>query len=249
MKKPIEELIRIQVDADNVNLELEPLERQIHLSPMITAKVYTLVGVASSDLDVLVTEDFFTPNDERDIAVAILSKKTGKYDGSIRDRLILRRFQGHQCKEIPFGEIRVVKDNSNLDLFISNYRCGYRVWTHELTDPQKAGNIVRWHWRRYYSFLSEKDIMTYAEGFSHRVVGLNLASANRLASRELYALARAAGYRKLTLRQQQSLKLEGQWHKDAVILAAHNKNNGTGCGEYTLLSSSMASHIETWLDS
>jgi hypothetical protein len=258
MKKPTEEISRIRL-TEFPELELEYTERVVHLSPTVTGRVYALRGVASSDVDIVITDDAESPRDDRDALIAIVSKKSGKYDGAVRDRLLLRRVPGHQARDVPAGIVYAEYYGSECDLVVAAdddpptpdlWRGTYRAWTHELTDTTHAGAIPRWHWRRYYSFLPEADLESYAACFGERAVGLTLAEANRLASRELYAMARAAGWRKLTLREQQSLGLEGQWHRDEVV-AEHRASRAarSGCGEHTLLSATMAEHLEGWLDS
>jgi hypothetical protein len=251
MKKPIEEITRIRLSSTELELELEPTERKVHLSPTVTGTVYAIVGVASSDIDVVVTDDFDCPRDERDVAIAIVSKKSGKYDGAVRDRIVLRRVPGHQARDTSEGEIWTESYGAELDIHVGEWwHAIYRQWTHEITDLAHAGDIVRWHWSRYYSFLPEADIATYAEGFGSRCIGLTLAAANRMASRELYAMARSAGWRKLTLREQSALGLEGQWHRDEAVLRARaSSRTRSGCGEHTLLAASMAAYVANWLDS
>lgn len=250
MKKPIEEITRIRLLLSELELELEPTERTVHLAPQVSGMVYAIIGVASSDVDVVVTDDFYTPRDLRDVQIASVSKKSGKYDGAIRDRVVLRRIPGHQARDLPEGAVWAEQYGDQVDLHVGPWIGTYRSWTRELTDPAHAGDIVRWHWRRYYSFLPEIDLASYAADFGSRVVGLTLAAANRLASRELYAMARAAGWRKLTLREQAALGLEGQWHRDAAVAKARAAGRTrSGCGEHTLLASSMAAHIADWIDS
>jgi hypothetical protein len=255
MKKPVTEICRIVNTAGEFEgFEFEQLERKVHLAPTLTGQVYAITGVASSDIDIVITDDWGTPRNKRDVQVIIASKKRGKYDGKERDRLLFRRFPGHQTTNWPSGELVCDRYGSELDLCIvvgntCPWRATYRVWTHQITDILHAGDIVKWHWQRYYSFLPAADVLTYAEGFHHRCVGMTLASANRLASRELYDIARAAGWHKLTLREQSALGLEGQWHNEETVLKAraHGRLNN-GVGEHTTLSSSMAKHLEEWID-
>jgi hypothetical protein len=253
MKKPIEEICRIQL-LSPPELDLESTERRVHLAPTVSGQCYALRGVASSDIDIVVTDDFDFPRDDRDVMVAIISKKSGKYNGAVRDRILLRRQPSHQCRELPVGDLWSDVYGSERDVVITVdgqdiWRATYRVWTHELTDAEHAGQIVRWHWHRYYAFLGKANIESLAAHFGDRAIGHTLAEANRLASRELYGMARAAGWRKLTLREQASLGLEGQWHRDEVV-AEHRASRASrsGCGQHTLLSATMAEHLEEWLD-
>jgi len=253
MRKPITTFIRVRLDAPP-ELPLEVLDRVVHLAPTVTGQCYALVGVASSDIDVVISQDAYDPRDPRDELVAELAEKTGKYDGSVRDRLLIRRLPGHQTRDLQTGTVELVDYDGQADLVITKEdgtatRRTYRRWTHELTDSPHAGSIVRWHWRRYYPFLPEAEITTLADGFGERAAGLTLAAANRLASRELYSMARAAGWRKLTLREQTALGLEGQWHRDEVVAQRRaDQAHRSGCGERTLLAASMASHIADWMD-
>jgi hypothetical protein len=255
MRKPIEEVVRAQL-VEIPELDLEKLDRRVHLAPTVSGTVHALTGVASSDVDIVVTDDFFDPSDDRDVPIVAVARKRGKYDGQERDRLVLRRLPGHQIRDLPAATLAAEEYGSEVDVVVYSedgsgdlWRGTYRLWTHQLTDISAAGRIVRWHWRRYYPFLSEADIGTYADGFGGRVVGLTISQANRVASRELYAISRAAGWRKLTLREQEALHLDGQWHRDEVVLARRADHaHRSGCGERTLLSASLAEHLEGWLD-
>jgi hypothetical protein len=252
MKKPITVLARLRSE-EPVDLPLEPIDRRVHISPTITGTVHAIIGIATSDVDVVVTDDYYEPRHPRDECIAEISKKHGKYDGRERDRVLLRRLPGHQTGELTTATLDVLRTDDGRALVVATDTEGdtlwsgvYRRWTHELTDAEHAGDIVLWHWRRYYSFLSEVEVRSLAKGFPTEAAGLNLAQANRLASRRLYALAREAGWRKLTLREQTKWGLGGQWHREAEIASARGLS-ASGCGERTILSATMAEHLEGWV--
>jgi hypothetical protein len=235
---------------------LESTERVVHLSPRTRGAVYALRGVASSELDIVVTDDVDVPRDIRDVIVLEISRKAGKYDGAERDRLLLRRLPSHQARELVRAELCVssgdgcvfvaVVEHPGGELERVGWRREYRQWTHVLADTERAGDIVIWHWQRYYRFLDEGEVRAIADGFGDEAVGMTLAEANRLASRRLYALARECGWRKLTLREQAAWGLDGQWHPESRVAAA--RGSRTGVGEHTVLSATMAEHLDGWLD-
>lgn len=243
--------------------ELQRLRREVHLSRRVSGSVYALRGVATNELDIVVTDDFDSPLDTRDIRVVEVARKSGKYDGKERDRLLFRRMPDHQAKDFPQAEVYLLGEGTaQVEVVVEGYDAvedadrrywvgTYRLWTDRLEDPEKAGDVMLWHWRRYYSFLCETEVRSAVKSFTATVIeqGLNLAEANRFASRELYSMARAAGYRKLTLREQVSWGLNGQWHKQEAVAEARLSRSGRhGCGEQTTLSATMAVHLDGWVD-
>jgi hypothetical protein len=254
MAKPIIMLGRYRLSNDP-ELDLDALQRTVHLSPTVQGRAHTLRGVASNELDIVLTDDFEIAVDDRDLQVVEISRKSGKYDGKERDRIVLRRLPGHQARRLPSAELYTLgEDTGRVELVIESdgsvvWAGSYRRWTHELTDEAHAGDIVLWHWRRYYPFLAEAEVRAIAGAFGAEVIGRTLADANRLASRRLYALARESGYRKLTLREQRAWGLEGQWHHESrVAQARERRGHCTGTGEHTRLSAKMAEHLEGWLN-
>jgi hypothetical protein len=235
---------------------LESTERIVHLSPRTQGKVYALRGVASSDLDIVVTDDVESPRDARDRVVVEVATKEGKYDGAIRDRILLRRIPEHQTRELLRADVCVSEFEDSVDVGVieggvavlerAAWRATYRLWTHLLTDVSRAGDIILWHWRRWYQFLDEGEVRAIAGGFVDEAVGLTLAEANRLASRRLYSLARESGWRKLTLREQRAWGLVGQWHPESRVIQA--RNSRAGVGEHTVLSATLADHLACWID-
>ena len=49
---------------------LERTETIVHLAPTVRGRVYTLRGVPKNQVDVVVTDDAWTPRDDRDLDVA-----------------------------------------------------------------------------------------------------------------------------------------------------------------------------------
>lgn len=251
--KIISNVLRVSLTEWPESLELESTERRVHLSPRVSGGVFAVKGVASSDIDVVVSDEVENPRDSQQMLVLDVSKKAGKYDGSERDRLLFRRMPAGQAVQLSPAELLVTYDTPGV--LIQVY-CGdelvwysmYRQWTHALTNKEQAGNIVIWHWTRYYQHVPEVEMRSLASAFLAMVEGKTLAEANRLASRELYALSRNAGWRKLTLREQVAWDLQGQWHRDEEVLKAKAKKF-PAVGEYTRTAASTSAHIEEWLDS
>ncbi len=102
--------------------------------------------------------------------------------------------------------------------------------------------IVMWHRERYYGFLPYDEARLLADSFEARNPGLRsltLAEANRLASRDLYRLARDLGWRKLTLRERTRYGFGadcGQWLRVEQVerrRADLGYPSRTGAGQYT----------------
>jgi hypothetical protein len=138
MHKPIAEICRVISSSEVLeDFDFEPLERTVHLAPTLSGRVFAIRGIASSDIDVVITDDFATPRDNRDVPVIIVAKKNGKFDGSVRDRILMRRFPGHQVKELSYGCLIADQYSTELDLAVISgnerlWATTYRVWTHEL---------------------------------------------------------------------------------------------------------------------
>jgi len=101
-------------------------------------------------------------------------------------------------------------------------------------------SVVIWHWRRYYSFIPAPDALQMADSFELRYPharGLTLAEANRLASRDLYRLARDVGWRKLTVRERRKHGVDQMWVRaDALAVrdaALSPDGTPTGAGQYS----------------
>lgn len=82
-------------------------------------------------------------------------------------------------------------------------------------------SIVLWHFRRYYSFLPFDEVKSLAESFESlhpELRSLSLSEANRLASRDIYELARRLGWCKLTTKMQERYGMRGtQWEREEMI--------------------------------
>lgn len=95
--------------------------------------------------------------------------------------------------------------------------------------------VVMWHWNRYYQFLPFEEVQLLAQSFeaSHpEIKRLTLAEANRLASRDLYRLARDLGWRKLTLREANKFSLSQGWHPTENVVKRISEIY-PGVGQYT----------------
>jgi len=245
MKKPIEIDLLGKISTDDFDRFLEYLESTedfVWLSKTIRCRKYTLRGVPASVVDVLIDDNIDRwPNDPM---VVELSKKTGKYDGQLRDRITIRRRQAHQVADIPHICLRCDLDASKLDvvirLTIGAERREYATLRSDLNDYSLA-RIVMWHWRRYYIHLVDGDmIRAFADHWaieqSESAQRWTLAEANRAASRALYRLSRDEGWRKLTLREREKYDIRSQWVRNEMYAAAVSKRigNALGVGEYTL---------------
>ena len=231
MKKPIEVIIRGQIEISEFTFGLEVTLNVVWLSPTVRGVVSGLLGVSTGDIDVVITDDFFTGRG-RWAQVLEISNKTGKFDGSKRIRLLFRLLPEEQAACLRPIVIKVSEDDSVpcVVTVFDRFAGGKILWSqsfirysHRLSDPLRATDILTWHWIRYYRFLPWCDIEDLARNFGNSVVGLTLSEANRLASRQLYQRAREQGWKKLTLREQALWGLKGQWHRDDDCISARQK--------------------------
>lgn len=233
MKKPIEIINTyrlVSIDTSN----LEETETVNWISRTQRGVVHTVRGVPSSDLDVLIV-----PQIEGLLQVVDLCKKTGKYNGEIRNRITVRNVPANQaptkCVALWFD-----LDGATAIIHLGEQVFRFGRYRSLLDSNSDLKHIVRWHYNRYYQILSEHDVLVVEAEFCQTITSgeYTLAEANRLASRLLYSQARQNGYRKLTKREQLRLGLSGQWHTEAEYASAQNKFAGkyspTGCSEYTL---------------
>lgn len=231
MKKPVEVILRGTVELATVPFALEATENVVWLSRTVRGTISGLVGVSTGDVDIVVTDNFLSGRG-RWLQVLEICNKIGKFDGTKRIRLCFRLLPEEQARILRPIEISISPDDrapctvTVRDRFagrVTLWEQSFAGFSHELRDPERAGDVVIWHWQRYYRFLQWCDIEDLVANFADKAIGLTLSGANRFASRELYQRAREQGWHKLTLREQSRWGLKGQWHRDGDIVAARAK--------------------------
>lgn len=237
--------------------ELEITKDVVWLSRASRFDRRTIRGVPAKRVDVLVQEGF-----AGGLAIVEVARKAGRFDGAARDRITIRDAAtrinprhattlGEQMRRMGLiaGGARVFPlsfersdDGCYCRLTIGDPAdpCWHKEWGSLRWTPESSADlrrIVEWHASRYYRHLSDDQVDDACAMFvsGARTIG-TLAERNREASRALYEVARQAGWRKLTLREQGRLGLTGQWHRDEVVLAALAVRRGcaAGVGEATL---------------
>jgi hypothetical protein len=257
MKKPIEVIVRGLVEISSFKFALEATENVVWLSRTIHGVVSGLLGVSTGDIDVVVVDDFFTGRG-RWAQVLEISHKTGKFDGAKRIRLLFRLLPEEQARDLRPITVEVSADEivpctvTVYDRFAGGdilWSQSFARYSHRLTDPVHAADILTWHWTRYYRFLPWCDVEDLARDFGNTAVGLTLSEANRLASRQLYQRARDQGWHKLTLREQSRWGLKGQWHRDEDYIDARTKlGYPNGASEATNRASQPQGRLDTYED-
>lgn len=231
MKKPVELITRGTVELVSFPFSLETTESVVWLSRTCRGVVSGLLGVSTGDCDVVVVDDFFSGRGRWKQVVEV-SLKTGKFDGTKRVRILFRLMPEEAARDLRPVEIIVSPDeDSPCSVTVRDrFAGGATMWSqsfarysHRLTDPGHAGDILTWHYKRYYAFLAWCDVSDLADSFGELALGLTLSEANRLASRQLYERARIQGWRKLTLREQTRWGLKGQWHRDDECMSARDR--------------------------
>lgn len=229
---------------DLIMTALEPLEQYDRSGPDFTrARRYTFIGTNTSKVDVLISD----PVGAERFPVLRLTQKAGRYDGAVRDRLVIRWYTAQALTTFPYQpadiEVYVCPDfPDRLQLVINSETV--RSWRY--TRPMVRGGvdelapIILWHWERYYRMLPEDDVRALAaslvDGWASGQAPPTLAQCNRLASRALYRLARDLGWRKLTERERHRLALESMWVREEVYAEAQELRRGmaaTGAGEFS----------------
>ncbi|MCK9567442.1 hypothetical protein M0R72_00670 [Candidatus Pacearchaeota archaeon] len=257
MKKPIESIVRGTIEISSFQFSLEVTENVVWLSRTMRGVVSGLLGVSTGDIDVVVIDDFFVGRG-RWVQVLEVSNKTGKFDGAQRIRLLFRLLPEEQARDLRPVTIDVSADDTVpctvtvRDRFAGKevlWQQSFARYSHRLTDPVRAADILTWHWTRYYRFLPWCDVEDLARDFGAEAVGLTLSEANRFASRQLYQRARDQGWHKLTLREQSRWGLKGQWHRDEDYVAAHAKvGEPNGASEATNRASRTNGRLDAYED-
>ena len=221
----------------------ERTETIVHLAPTVRGRVYTLRGVPKNRVDVVVTDDAWTPRDDRDDLIVEVSLKQGRYDGQQRDRILFRRLPGHQARHLPMVSSVVThgSSSSTVEVEVGAWTRTYRALRSSL-DGYRLARIVMWHWRRYYTHLEDGDAVRaladeWAVISEAEASNWTLAEANRSAARCLYRYSRDAGWRKLTTREREKLGAPAMWVRQEWVAAQQlGRGDATGAGEYTLRS-------------
>lgn len=238
MTKPITPIFRCEIttaDAFSALTALEWTADHVWLSATKCCNRATLRGVPGKRMDVIVDRRIrFGTIDPRDVIVAEVVEKSGRFDGGVRPRLALSVVQGRDNRRNPPppGRLAIVMVDDRADVQIDASGEGWSAGGWAVSLPRlrsglndyNAARIVMWHWRRYFGFLPEAEVVALADSWAAEVATPpTLAEANRLASRALYRLARSLGWRKLTMRERAKLGLHdsGQWVPENVYAAAH----------------------------
>lgn len=197
---------------------------------------FTIRGVPGKKCDVTRTRK---ETSEFWIQVAI---KLGRYDDNPRERFSFRiPVVDYPIKPIDF---KCISTDSEITLEIGTMRYRYDRLRSSLNDYNPA-RCVMWHWTRYFhQCISHEDITQIADSFEAMFPDCrskSLAELNRSVSNHLYKESTNRGWRKMTLREKQALRIttEGYWFHENWIMLHVAKNlecSPTGCGEYTLSS-------------
>ncbi len=195
----------------------------------------TLRGVPAKRIDLALLPEW----DGQSTMAVEIGQKTGRFDGATRTQIVVRHWYSDRPEQMPpFGWLRITQeDEQGRFVTVSAQWAGGSYLEHfgrlksDLAGYDLAA-IVMWHHSRYYQCVPYEEARLLADGFKAmfpEIRGMTLAEANRLASRELYRLARNLGWRKLTLKEQRRHGVEGQWHREEEIYGSPS-----GAGEYTL---------------
>jgi hypothetical protein len=228
MKKPISSIVRGVVEIPEFPFALEATGNVVWISKTMKGSVSGLLGISTGDIDVVIVEDFLTGRGRWDQVLEV-SEKIGRFDGSKRIRLLFRLLPEEQASLLRPITLQVAADDATpcMVTVSDRFARGAILWqqsftrySHRLSDPHRASDVLTWHWTRYYKFLPWADVQDLVKEFGERALGKTLSEANRLASRLLYQRARSQGWHKLTLREQGRWGLKGQWHRDEDLVTA-----------------------------
>jgi hypothetical protein len=214
----------------NMIAEIEPYGQCVWLSRTTRCDRYTFVGVPGREIDVLI-EDGENPTS---LWVCEIGRKAGKYDGTIRDRLTLRRWK-QGMTDMPAGELHIMRDAW---LCVEIWRDGvcqyyreYRQLRWEAHDEGVIERCVLWHANHFYTHLlgdGDGGILSVAALIRAEQPDAwkrPLASINRIVSQALYAESRRLGWRKLTRREADRLCMQSGWVRQSVVDVFYGKIN------------------------
>lgn len=229
-------------------LSLTYTERVVWLSKTCRCRVHTLPGTPAARITFLLQEGEL-PIKHASWIVQVCEKQ-GRYDGAPRPELIIRQMPESQVKDWPIGQllidstdgqhtVRVIPAEPGCEKYLADSGWSYivdRIRSHsERHDPERC---YLWHWSRYYRMIDRATAEQLAKVFAQSVdpTRIDLNEMNRLASRDLYAQAKAMGWRKLTLREQSKYGVSSQWHQQSELekQVAERLGNPSGCGDYTI---------------
>ena len=212
---------------------LESTQDYVWITKFTRCRRYTIRGVPARHVDILVDEgqSELYPN-----PVIEISQKTGRYDGAVRDRISLRWMRECHARALVKADMEILeyaragkktgRQEDWTKIIIGDWSGIYPRLMHD-PHPNAPARVITWHWRRWFSHLGWDDVENLAMFFSINV-GETRAALHRRASRELYALSRRLGWRKLTLKERERLGLigEGQWHRISVCDALMSQQQG-----------------------
>lgn len=221
---------------------LEPLEEKVWIAKTQCGDRLAIKGVSSGEVDFVVVPAL---SEILTIKVLELIKKTGKFSGSNRDRYTVRYLPLHQCTDMQCAVLHLVDNMETVSVVVETtaekFENVYFKYTRVYPNNLNLEHIIRWHFGRYYKFLSNDDCSEATNELNlwhSQNASATLAALNRAASRILYRIARFRGFRKLTLREQKKYGLAGQWHSESEYAEAqmriHSSYSPTGESEYTL---------------
>ncbi len=235
-------VIRVAVTSDDMRdllSILEPCGQAIWIAPTVRCARYNLIGVPARHLDVLVQDGL----EGADGLVALeVVRKEGKFDGSVRTRLCLRRIvPGYQTHGEATLTVRLV----DADAIVTLARGADVLWSgtfprlRAAAYQRRARELVMWHWSRYFRHLDSAVAEQVADGLAI-ADGSTITSANREASNRLYEESVALGWKKLTRRERDKLGYPadaGQWQRESDVAMRRAVRAGldhpSGTGEHT----------------
>ncbi|HYE79233.1 MAG TPA: hypothetical protein VEI97_14715 [bacterium] len=208
------------------------------LSKTTVCDRFTLRGVPAKQIYVL-AEQAVDLSVQGDLCVEI-GRKLGRYDREETSVLTIRRFRAGMPAPGGTATILATESEVQVDLQVvggASWRRAFRRLRSDLND-YSAERLILWHFWRYYTHLLPEleEVQKFAATWTIPG-GMGLAEANRCASRCLYDLSRALGWRKLTLRERGKLGFDedaAQWQR---ISECERRYSVTLCGEATTCSS------------
>ena len=209
----------------------------------MTLSRYTIIGVPGKRIDVTMCRVENLTNEKGEWTLCCeIGIKTGRYDGAERLRLCLRPWFAGRRQPLQSAEISVKTTPTSITIAIDtgnvmgNWSQTFDRLRSDMSDYNCA-RIVVWHWNRYYQFLPPEEVHQLADSIELRCPTIRtgtLAEANRMASRELYRLARDLGWRKLCTRERKRYGIDSMWVRADKIAQADQSGHPSGCGEFTL---------------